>query len=1113
VVDGLAPASFKLTTATDDLTGSANADTIEGVLSDALSEGTLQVSDKIDGGEGTDTLKVDLQKSWTGFTTGSMANVEKVELTSKTSATVDYSAKGSTGVTSYNVDSTTGSVTLSELDVLADLAVEGPTAASTFTVGYKAVSTVATGTQTDIQNITVKNVGTVDSDGKVSTANSKLMDIDIDYVETLAITTAGDANTFNFDLSSDVTKATVTGAGTTEIQDVASGLTSFDASGATGKVVADLTSAATNKLATVKSGAGDDNVLVSMDDLTTSATVSAGEGTDKLTVTAATDTVQLAVSGVETLEYNDVTAVNAHIFSGTNVSGLEKILFSDVGALAGNAQFVNMGSGDITVAAAGAITSSTISADNSGVTTVNLDAASTQTAQGDFQTSLTFDNASALTVNVGDLMKYSTGTITYGGTGAATVNVATEEKLAIETTEFAGTLTANTASSLTVAAEGQLNSATFNANKATTGSISVGSVENSTITTLSAAKMTSLTVDADKGLDVTTATLTDLQTLTADTEGFFDLNANALGEISTLTLTGTNDNSQFTVGNLGASTQTYAINLTADGLKAGLTTAAIDAGTAKAIIDVTDVTGTVTFVNVDAEGGIDINAKDTAKAISTGTLISKNATATVAGDITVTATDIQSTLTTGTIDAAEKGDVTLTATNAAGLVSTGAITGDNVTIDVGSALGDGEKAIALNFVSNGVDGTDEVTAKSSFTYTASGLYNNGFDIGTSANSTDFVTTINGGAKNETFRIDGNTKQSSITLKGDAGAGTNIVAIVLADTATATTDVTVDVSAFTGSDKTTTTTDTNITAEATNNITFKGSAMNDTVTIGGGAMSSSKTISITDSTTTDTDTLDFTDDGGAIALTKLSLSGIEKITVDDSNDNGVSINASAISGETIDFVGDAADDVITLTGTTDADVIDLSNATTSGNQVNFTITGSALNDSIVLSDAGVSAETLTFVDDNGKDTITSFETGTDKLDFSGITGVTGVTGTADNNIIAAAAANSVAWANDNTNMILTTGAASDITTAGTETISDFTNATQVAAYLEELINFNNTADTTEVGIFVIADENSGGSSYIWLANDDGDGDNTDLTASDLTLIGVVSSVNVVEGDIV
>jgi len=104
-------ANFTLTTATtDNIVGTVADETITGVVSAAIAEGTLQGTDVIDGAGGNDTFRLDMQKTFDGFTTGSMKNVETVNLTNKSVGAIDFVAKGVTGATSYVVDSTKGAV-------------------------------------------------------------------------------------------------------------------------------------------------------------------------------------------------------------------------------------------------------------------------------------------------------------------------------------------------------------------------------------------------------------------------------------------------------------------------------------------------------------------------------------------------------------------------------------------------------------------------------------------------------------------------------------------------------------------------------------------------------------------------------------------------------------------------------------------------------------------------------------------------------------------------------------------------------------------------------------------------------------------------------------------
>jgi hypothetical protein len=177
------------------------------------------------------------------------------------------------------------------------------------------------------------------------------------------------------------------------------------------------------------------------------------------------------------------------------------------------------------------------------------------------------------------------------------------------------------------------------------------------------------------------------------------------------------------------------------------------------------------------------------------------------------------------------------------------------------------------------------------------------------------------------------------------------------------------------------TTTNLSAETDSAITVKTTSKDDVITMNA---DNDKAIVITDTnTSTDADIFDMTD-AAAITLTKLTLSGIETITIDDSNGNGISINASAVSGQTIDYIGDLANDVLTLTGTADADVITLANATTSGLAVDFKIAAGQGADTIVLSAAGVAVETIVIgtAATAGSDTVTGFKETEDLIDVSG-----------------------------------------------------------------------------------------------------------------------------------
>lgn len=1042
-----------LTTGVDNIVGTDANETITGVNSGLLTEGTLQGSDKIDGAGGTDTLSLSMSQNWAGFTTGSMKNVETVNITNASTANLSYSGTGSTGVTKYVIDSTKASVTLSDLAALADLEVTGPANTATITAVYDAASTVATGTQTDTQKLKVTNVGTANTktDG---TNNAKIGTVTIAKVEALALETAGDANTLNLTGVSDAKTITVTGAGTTEIQTVGAATTSFDASAATGKMIATLTAAATNSLASVKTGSGDDTVTVALDDLTSAAVISGGTGADTLVVSSAAKTLQATMSGFETMKVSAAGITGAVTFSGTNVTDLETVNL-DIAAgagLGGNFSMANMGAKALTVNAQAA-TGNTFSADNSGAVTLNYAKTSAATAAATSTTAMTFNNASALTVNVGELV-VANGAITTLTTGAVALNVASKVVNNAETTKFTNTLNADTASSLTIKADGELSAATLNVAKATTVNITAGATAAGDIVELGAEGATSMTITAGaKGLDMESGAgnslLTKLQTLTASTEGHLDFTGVDMGAAASITLTGAASTSKTTLATLGtATTQSYNLSLTASGQKAGLTAGAINAGTAAATVDVSAVTGNVTLATLTADAGVTLNAKNLG-----GTLAQTGAITTTTGSISVDVSSATGAATVGALTSTgNKGDVTVDATSSIGGIVTGVITGNNVTVKGTNALG----AVKVNNVAT-ADGTKDVDAKTSFTYYGTNLTDNGLDVHTSADSTAFTANLNGGAAGETIRIDAKSAtQTSMTITGNLGAGTNLVTYVMANNTGTTGDAqTVSWAGLTSSaaaGDATFETVTDISLEVNSAITYTGSVKDDqvkyTAASGGAVITNANAVALSDSTTTDKDNLTIDANAETVVFSNLSLTGIEQLTVlatstattaekitPVADKDTVVINASAISGKAVALLGQTAafSGDLVLTGTAGVDVIDLSKLTAQDDgtlAVELFVVGGAGNDTIVGSTAASKQkDNIIFAATaagNGTDSITGFEQGASKdiLDF---TGFLTATKAAMNAVITANPGGTTALEND-VSLVVDIAGGQDITTA-------------------------------------------------------------------------------------
>jgi hypothetical protein len=217
----------------------------------------------------------------------------------------------------------------------------------------------------------------------------------------------------------------------------------------------------------------------------------------------------------------------------------------------------------------------------------------------------------------------------------------------------------------------------------------------------------------------------------------------------------------------------------------------------------------------------------------------------------------------------------------------------------------------------------------------------------------------------------------------------------------------------------------------------------------------------------------------------------------------SINASTLTG--ILTVTAAAANSITITGGTGADVIAGSAAAdliTGGNGSDV-ITAAAGNDSIVLTETTSAVDRVVFSGSttvaltlaaNGMDTITGFGSN-DTLNIVALGSGQALTATGLTTINAAAAQGALA---DLTVVILNIGAtAAALTTGGTAAVTDFTNMTQVSAFLSE--RYTTTNDAAQENVIVW---NVGTTSYIY-AIDTIAGGTTAIAAAEIALVGQVT----------
>lgn len=102
--DTYVPQSFTLTISADTLTGNLGNDTFIGEISSLSTANTLNITDKLDGGAGNDTLKATINTNFTGFTTGFVKNIETVELKNGSTIARTFDTSGVTDVTTYKID-------------------------------------------------------------------------------------------------------------------------------------------------------------------------------------------------------------------------------------------------------------------------------------------------------------------------------------------------------------------------------------------------------------------------------------------------------------------------------------------------------------------------------------------------------------------------------------------------------------------------------------------------------------------------------------------------------------------------------------------------------------------------------------------------------------------------------------------------------------------------------------------------------------------------------------------------------------------------------------------------------------------------------------------------
>ncbi|WP_233445179.1 beta strand repeat-containing protein [Campylobacter fetus] len=862
-----------LTTENDTITGTEGGDLISGVVGSLASENTLNAGDVIDGGAGSDILKVDLKSNFTGLdSSGVIKGVEKISLLNSGLISRTFDAKGIKDVQTLALNSEKG-IEVKNLANIADIELTNLQAAN-FNVDSIYADKVLDGSA-DVQNLKVNGVG----------AKGASVAITADKIENLSLNATGKDSFLK-----DITSKDVSVKGNANITlEVKAGVNSLDASASSGKVSADLKAA---DVKTVKGGSGDDKFVVGTK--VANVNVDGGAGNDELEINGA-GTLKPTVANVEKVTLDATGALTLAMDNAKDVSELN--IKGDKGA--------------VTVV-------------NSNISSLNF----LSTAEG--TNAVTIDSENLATIN------YKAGT---------------------EAAEIKGNLTATKATNLTVNTDALANitstGATITANSATSMSLNINAEKTAQSLKLSATKLKDLAV-VNKSVDGFTIkgdanSLDALSNLNVTTDGKFSFDTiTGLAGVSTVTLSGANDKSAVTLGDLGSDKVTQGIALNASGLKGGLevgntvTKGSINInlnamsgdaklGAANSITDnlsisVNGVEGkfetqalkaaastTVSLTNIKGASTIaSLNGATTSLSIeNTGDVTISNASSALEGDFSINANNANG-LTTGVITAnkgaisinangvsaisvgnlSAKSSITLNAGDASTSVKAGDIAADSVNVDLSKVLGTTTvgKITSDNIIYKASELSADTEGK--------------IALASKGNIQNFKAEVTGSLGDDKIELTTAATTSSVTLSGDLGVGNDTVDIN--ETSAVDALKTVNLSGLTNYATSTT----KLKAAANDTLTFNGGSGDDSVEVSGTAIASLKVIGDfgggnLDKLTLGTNTTAITGADSAVTI------DITKVTNVDSTEINFTNTATDMSSNALTIKGSESNDQVTL----------------------------------------------------------------------------------------------------------------------------------------------------------------------------------------------------------
>lgn len=516
-------------------------------------------------------------------------------------------------------------------------------------------------------------------------------------------------------------------------------------------------------------------------------------------------------------------------------------------------------------------------------------------------------------------------------------------------------------------------------------------------------------------------------------------------------------------------------------------TSSISRGGGSTDEDITLTGAALASVVINATGATATDEFDVAGA----TAVTINATA------AFTTADLATTGSSGTVTVTGAGNVTLGTldTGFTGLAGSAATAAISATLNTGvtsAVTGTGADTLTLavpagNITVNTGAGNDSVDASA-------------VDLSTTAGTIDGTNeVINGGEGTDTLII-GDTDLTDAELVASVlnATGFEILKATGAVTAFAANSFTgYDAFEFTGDG----------TAGGNRTYTLESA---DTLTLSGS--NSASTLTLNPVTDGGTNVLNLTLAASTANLTQAAIdaSQIETLNIVSSDTDVTAAHTNTITtltvqnGTTINVSG-AAD----LTFATAAGTGLTVNASTATGNVDVTVGGG--DDAL---SGGTSADMLDA--GAGTNTVDLSAGGNDEVEFTDITGTTTITGFASGDVIdlqqndidgaevviTAAAAGATDPVDESVQIVSINAGTTSLLIGGSETIADFTNTTDVAAYLEEGFDVANG----ETFAMVL---NNGTNSYIYAVVEAND---TTIDAGEVTLIGVVNGYVLGSGDV-